>query len=66
MAQYNFDLSEYQRSEHARRLSVWEGCDDLSPDFHENTVSYFPDTKNYVLLFPPFMSLALYSDSATI
>lgn len=49
MARYNFDMSEYQQSKQARRFSQWEGCDDLSPVFHESSVSYFPERKKLCL-----------------
>lgn len=53
MVQYNFDLSEYQQSAHAQRLSLLEGCNDLSPAFHENNISYFPESKKLCLAVTP-------------
>lgn len=40
MAQFNFDLSQYQGSEYERYSSQWKGCADLSPAFLDNSVSY--------------------------
>ena len=53
MAHPNFDLSEYRNSEHANYRSQWSGCEDLSPSFFENSVSYLEKEKRLYLEVSP-------------
>ena len=53
MVRPNFDLSEYQNSEHANYRSQWRGCEDLSPSFFENSVSYLEKEKRLYLEVSP-------------
>lgn len=53
MPRRNFDLSEYQRSEPTDYYSQWCGCEDLSPSFFENNVSYLPEEKKLYLSVSP-------------
>ena len=53
MVRPNFDLSEYQDSEHANYRSQWSGCADLSPSFFENSVSYLEKEKRLYLEVSP-------------
>ena len=53
MVRPNFDLSEYQDSEHANYRSQWRGCEDLSPSFFENSVSYLEKEKRLYLEVSP-------------
>lgn len=53
MARPNFDLSEYQNSEHANYRSQWSGCADLSPSFFENSVSYLEKEKRLYINVSP-------------
>ena len=53
MVRPNFDLSEYQNSEHANYRSQWSGCEDLSPSFFENSVSYLEKEKRLYINVSP-------------
>ena len=53
MARPNFDLSEYQNSEYANYRLQWSGCEDLSPSFFENSVSYLEKEKRLYLEVSP-------------
>lgn len=56
-----FDLSEYQRPESADDYSRWNGCEDLSPLFFENSVSYFAEEKKlYISVSPVYEFEAMF------
>lgn len=61
MPRPNFDLSEYQRPEYANYYSRWSGCEDLSPSFFENSVSYFAEEKKlYIQVSPVYEFEAMF------
>ena len=53
MAYPNFDLSECKNPEHANYQSQWSGCEDLSPSFFENSVSYLEKEKRLYINVSP-------------
>ena len=53
MAQFNFDLSEYKHPKNNRCSSQWQGCDDLSLSFHQNSVSYDREAKKLCVKVTP-------------
>ena len=55
MPRYHFDLSDYQQPKCAEHSSAWKGCDDLSPSFFGNSVSYSPEDRAlYIDVAPTF------------